>query len=106
MYAVFQLSGFQFSAQEGDTVLVPLQKAAGGEKIDISEVLLIKDGDNTHIGQPFLSEASVEAEVVKHGRHDKIEVGKYKRRTKYRRKTGHRQDYSELKINKIVAPQS
>lgn len=106
MYAVFQLSGFQYSAQEGDTIQVPLQNVAAGNKLEITEVLLVKDGDNANIGRPFVENAKIETEVVGQGKHEKIIVHKYKRRTKYRRTNGHRQDYSELKINRIVAPQS
>ena len=106
MYAVFQMSGFQFSAEEGDTVHVPLQKASGGDKISITEVLLVKDGDKSIAGQPFVADASIEAEVIGHGKGDKIIVHTHKRRTKYRRTTGHRQDYTEIKINRISAPLS
>ncbi|MCK4371803.1 MAG: 50S ribosomal protein L21, partial [candidate division Zixibacteria bacterium] len=67
---------------------------------------LISDGDNSQVGQPFVENAKIEAEVVGRGKADKVIVYKYKRRTKYRRTAGHRQDYSEIKINKIVAPQA
>ncbi len=104
MYAVFQVGGFQYTAEEGVTVQVPLMKAGEGDKFDIEEVMLISDGDNSQVGQPFVENARIEAEVVGHGKGDKIVVYKAKRRTKYRLTTGHRQDYSEIKINKIVVP--
>ncbi len=106
MYAVFQLSGLQFSGEEGDTLHVPLQHVAAGQKIDIKEVLMVKDGDKSAIGRPFVAEASVEAEVVGDGKAEKIEVVKYKKRTKYRRHTGHRQDFTEIRISRISAPLS
>lgn len=106
MYAVFQLSGFQFSAEEGSLVKVPLQNSEAGTKLDINEVLLLKSGDKTMVGTPFVADAKIEAEVVGSGKEDKIKIYKYKRRTKYRRSQGHRQDYTEIQINKIVAPQS
>jgi large subunit ribosomal protein L21 len=106
MYAVFKLSGVQFTAQEGDVIKVPLQKADKGAKLDITDVLLIKDKDNTTVGTPYVPKAKVQAEVLGHGKDDKVLVYKYKRRTKYRRRQGHRQEFSELKIDKIVAPAS
>ncbi|HDL01238.1 MAG TPA: 50S ribosomal protein L21 [candidate division Zixibacteria bacterium] len=102
MYAVFQISGFQYSAQEGEVLQIPLQDAKQGDKIDISEVLLVKNNDDAIVGTPFVENAKVEAEVLGHGKNDKVLIYKYKRRTKYRRRQGHRQDYSEIKINKIV----
>jgi large subunit ribosomal protein L21 len=104
MYAVFQLSGFQFAADEGDVLKVPHQSAEPGETLDINEVLIIRDGDASTVGTPLIVNASVQAEVLGHGKGDKVLIGKYKRRTKYRRTQGHRQDYSEIRVNRIVAP--
>ncbi len=104
MYAVFQISGLQYTAEEGTVLQVPLQHVEKGSKIDINDILLVKDNDDTMIGTPFVAGAKIEAEVVDHGKSDKVLVHKYKRRTKYRRTQGHRQPYSEIKINKIVIP--
>lgn len=106
MYAVFQLSGFQYSAEEGAVIRVPLQDGKDGAKIKIKEVMMIRDGETTHTGTPFVDKATVEAEIMGAGKDDKVTVYKYKRRTKYRLTQGHRQDYTELKINKITAPKS
>jgi large subunit ribosomal protein L21 len=106
MYAVFQLAGFQYSAEEGEVVRVPYQETDQGAKFDINEVLLVKDGDKSLVGNPFVADAKIEAELMGSGRADKVLIYKYKRRTKYRRRQGHRQSYSEIRINKIVAPQS
>ncbi|MEA3296478.1 MAG: 50S ribosomal protein L21 [candidate division Zixibacteria bacterium] len=106
MYAVFQLAGFQYTVEEGTVLKVPSQNMDDGAKLDIKEVLLIKDGDNSHIGNPFVENAKVEAEVVGKGKSDKVLVYKFKRRTKYRRTEGHRQNYSEIKINRILPPQA
>jgi len=105
MYAVFQLSGSQFSVEEGTVIKVPFQDAEKGSKIDITDVLLVKDNDNAMIGSPYVDGAKIEAEVLDSGKSDKVRIYKYKRRTKYRRRQGHRQQYSEIKINKIVVPQ-
>ena len=102
MYAVFNLSGFQFTVTEGETLRVPLQSGNTGDKLDINEVLLIKNNDDAVVGNPYIENAKIEAEVIGHGKDDKVLIYKYKRRTKYRRTQGHRQDYSEIKINKIV----
>ena len=106
MHAVFQLSGYQYSASVGETIRVPRQEAPAGSKLDINEVLLVKDDDHAVVGTPFVETARVEAEVVGSGKTDKVLVYKYKRRTKYRRRQGHRQDYTDLKITRIVAPKS
>jgi large subunit ribosomal protein L21 len=106
MYAVFELSGFQYRAEEGSTLKVPHQAANAGESFDIPNVLLVKDKDTTLIGTPTVEGAKVEAEVLGKAKDDKVLIYKYKRRTKYRRTQGHRQDFAEIKIEKIVAPQS
>ena len=104
MYAVFQLSGFQFNAEEGAVIKVPLQKTEKGKKIKLEEVLMIKGDDKVLVGTPLVEGAKIEAEVLGHGKYDKIIIYKYKRRTKYRKTQGHRQDFSEIKINKIISP--
>ncbi len=105
MYAVFQVSGFQFNAEEGEVLRIPLQKVDKGSKLDFDEVLLLKNDDTTLIGNPLVDGAKIEAEVLEHGKDGKITIYKYKRRTKYRLTQGHRQDFSEIKINKIIAPE-
>lgn len=102
MYAVFQLSGFQYTVEEGEVIKVPLQDAKQGDKFDINEVLLVKNDNEAQVGTPFVENAKIEAEVLGQGKDDKVLIYKYKRRTKYRKSQGHRQDFSEIKINKIV----
>ena len=104
MQAVFQLSGFQFSAEEGEVLRVPRQKIKVGASFEISDVLLVKGKKTTAVGTPTVEGASVQAKLLSNGRADKVTVFKFKRRTKYRRTKGHSQDYSEIKIKKIVAP--
>lgn len=106
MYAVFELSGFQFKVEEGAVVKVPRQNLDEGAKLDIDRVLLISGEGDPIVGAPFVADAKVEAEVISHGKNDRIIIYKYKRRTKYRRTQGHRQDVSEIRINKIVCPAS
>jgi large subunit ribosomal protein L21 len=104
MYAVFQLAGVQFTAEEGTVLKVPSQRVEVGNTIDIDTVLLARDNDHTFVGTPHVDGAKVEAEVLSHGLSDKVRVYKLKRRTKYRRTRGHRQPYSEIRINKITVP--
>ena len=106
MYAIFQMAGFQYRAEEGKVVKVPLNPAGSGSKLEIAEVLLVKGESATHVGTPYVAGASIEAEVVEHGKGEKVLGYKYKRRTKYRRTLGHRQDFTEIKIQKIVSPKS
>ena len=83
MFAVFKFSGFEYSGEEGAVIKVPFQKAETGAKIEITDVMLVKDGDNSVIGTPFVENAKIEAEVVSSGKDDKVKIYKYKRRTKY-----------------------
>ncbi len=101
MYAVFQTGGKQFRAEEGSHLQVPSLDVEPGESITFDEVLLTSDGDAVTIGEPTVSGASVKAHVVDHGRTKKIIVYKKKRRKKYRRKQGHRQKYTEIRIDEI-----
>ena len=104
MYAIFQLSGFQYTGEEGSVIRVPRQDVEKGDSIDIDEVLLVKADGDPLVGTPFVADATIQAEVIDHGKDDKVLVHKYKRRTKYRLTRGHRQDYSDIRINKISAP--
>ena len=104
MYAIFQLSGFQYTGEEGSVIRVPRQSVEKGSSFDIGEVLLVKGEGDPLVGTPFVAEASIQAEIVDHGKDDKVLIHKYKRRTKYRLTRGHRQDYSDIRINKITAP--
>ncbi|HWR83547.1 MAG TPA: 50S ribosomal protein L21 [Candidatus Deferrimicrobium sp.] len=106
MYAIFRISGFQFSGEEGSVVKVPLQTVGQGNKLDITDVLLIKQGETAIVGNPTVAGARIEADVLDSGRGDKIKIYKYKKRTKSRRRQGHRQGYTEIRISKIVAPQT
>lgn len=104
MNAVFQLSGFQFTATEGDVLTVPRQKSPVGETFDITDVLLVKGKDATLVGTPVVDGAKIQAEILGHSKAEKVTVFKKRRRTKYRRTRGHRQEQTEIKITKIVAP--
>ena len=104
MFAVFESGGLQFRAEEGIELKVPHLTATPGDTISIDKVLLIDDGKNSLVGTPFLESAMIEAEVVSEGMAEKVDVYKFKRRTKYRKLRGHRQKYTQLKIKKITLP--
>ena len=103
MYAVIQTGGKQYRVAEGETLRVEKLSANTGEKISFSPLLFADDGGNVQIGQPNVSGIKVEAEVLGQGLGDKILIYKYKRRKSYRRKTGHRQPFTALKIVSIKA---
>ena len=94
-YAIIKTGGKQFSVEAGQTLRVPTLDKKEGDKIDV-DALLVADGKDVKLGS-----ATVKATVVGHGRADKIIVFKKKRRKTYRRTKGHRQDYTEIKIDKI-----
>jgi large subunit ribosomal protein L21 len=102
MYAIFRASGKQFRAEKGKTIRLPLLDAEAGAKITFDEVLLSSDGETIRAGTPLVAGAKVEAEVVGVGKEPKIYVFKFKRRKNYRRKTGHRQKYTEVRITDVT----
>ena len=101
MYAIFRALGHQFKAQKGDTLRLPLMEAEPGTEVTFGEVLLTSDGTTVRAGTPLVKNASVVAEVVGNGKADKIYVFKFKRRKNYRRKTGHRQKFTEVRITDV-----
>ncbi|MGA9996542.1 MAG: 50S ribosomal protein L21 [Pyrinomonadaceae bacterium] len=98
-YAIIRSGGKQFRVEEGKTVRVPLLDKQAGESVDLD--VLVLGGDETKIGAPLVEGAHVAATVVDHGRDAKVIVFKKKRRKQYKRKQGHRQDYTTLKIDSI-----
>jgi large subunit ribosomal protein L21 len=101
MYAIFRALGKQFKAEKGKTIKVPRMEAEPGSKVTFSEVLLTSDGDTVKAGAPLVKGAMVEAEVVGETKGEKIYVFKFKRRKNYRRKTGHRAKFTELRITDV-----
>lgn len=102
MYAVIKTGGKQYRVAEGQKLRVEKLAGNAGDKVTFSEVLLV-GGDAPKIGRPLVSGASVAAEITAQDRGKKIVVFKFKRRKNYRRKNGHRQPYTELKITGITA---
>lgn len=102
-YAIFKHGGRQFRAEKGQTLRVPKLSGEPGAKVTFEDVVLASDGKRAKVGQPVVKGARVVAEIVGHGRGEKITVFKFKRRKNYRRKTGHRQDYTEIAIKDVKA---
>jgi large subunit ribosomal protein L21 len=100
-YAIFTSGGHQFRAEAGVTIKVPLLEAEPGSKVTFDNVLLTSDGTHVNAGQPTVRGAKVTAEVVRHGKDKKIKIFRFARRTGYRRHAGHRQDFTEVKIQDV-----
>ncbi|MDD9943984.1 MAG: 50S ribosomal protein L21 [Myxococcales bacterium] len=102
MYAVIKTGGKQYRVSEGDRVRVEKLPGAVGDTLEFDEVLML-GGDTVAIGAPYVGGAKVSAQIVGQGRGKKVIVFKIKRRKSYRRKAGHRQAYTELKVTGISA---
>lgn len=102
MYAVIQSGGKQHRVVIGETLKVELLKAETGSTLTFDDVLMVVNGDSIQIGAPVVAGATVTAEVLGHGRHDKIRIVKMRRRKHYRKQQGHRQWFTELKITGIA----
>jgi large subunit ribosomal protein L21 len=100
VYAIIRTGGKQFRVEEGATVRVPSIGKDAGETVEF-ETLVLGGGDETKIGSPAVEGARVTGTVVSHGRGEKIIVFKKKRRKQYKRKQGHRQGYTAVKIDSI-----
>lgn len=104
MYAVIQTGGKQYRVEPGQTVVVEQLAGDTGDAVEFPEVLLVSDEDKVAVGRPTVDGAKVTGQIVEHGRDDKVIVYKFQRRKNYRRKYGHRQAYTAVKINEVVAP--
>jgi large subunit ribosomal protein L21 len=103
MFAVVTIAGTQEKVSEGDVLQVPHLEAKAGETVTFGDVLLVVKGEDVSIGSPTVAGASVEAKVLEHGRSEKVRVVKFKRRKRYSRTKGHRQEYTEVEVTKITA---
>lgn len=101
MYAVIKTGGKQYRVSEGDTLRVEKLAGAAGESVSFEEVLLV-GGDTTKVGKPTLAGASVKAQILGQEKGEKLIVFKARRRKNSRRKNGHRQNYTAIKITNIV----
>jgi large subunit ribosomal protein L21 len=103
MYAVVKTGGKQYKVAPGEKLKVEQIPADVGAEVILDQVLLIGEGDSVRLGQPVVAGATVKATVVAHGRHAKVKIFKMRRRKHYQKHQGHRQNYTELRIETIVA---
>jgi large subunit ribosomal protein L21 len=106
MYAVIRTGGKQYRVAQGETVRVEKLPVSAGDKLSFESLLFSDDAGRVLVGNPMVSGIKVEAEVVEQGRGQKIILFKYKRRKSYRRKNGHRQPYTALRITAIGGQKS
>ena len=98
MYAIIESCGRQYKVSEGDVVFFEKLDVEEGKKITFDNVVLVSDDKKVEVGAPYVKGVKVEGKVVAHGKHKKIIVYKYKAKKNYRRKQGHRQPFTALKI--------
>ena len=102
MYAVIKTGGKQYRVAADETIEIERLKGEAGDAIEFAEVLMVADGESVSVGAPLVSGASVAAEIVSHTRGPKLIVFKKRRRKHYRRRNGHRQDLTEVRITEIL----
>ena len=102
MYAVVKTGGKQYKVSAGEKLKVEQIPADVGAEVVLDQVLMVGEGDNVRVGQPTVAGATVKATVVAHGRGEKIRIFKMRRRKHYQKHQGHRQNYTELRIEAIV----
>ena len=103
MYAVIKTGGKQYRVTNGLKLKVEQIPADVGAEVTLDQVLMACEGESVKIGAPFLAGATVKATVISHGRHDKVKIFKMRRRKHYQKHQGHRQNYTELRIDAIAA---
>ncbi len=103
MYAVIKTGGKQYRVNQGETLKIETVAGDVGGAIVLDQVLMVGNGDKVSVGKPLLSGASVKATIVSHGRHDKVSIFKMRRRKHYQKHQGHRQNYTEIRIDGISA---
>jgi len=103
MYAIIATGGKQYTVNEGDVIKIEKLDVNEGDTVTFDQVLFVNNGDKSSVGNPTVSGATVSASVVENGRAKKVIVYKYKRKSGYHKKNGHRQAYTQVKIEKINA---
>jgi len=103
MYAVIRVAGFQYRVEKDQVLQVPTLSAEAGSSVTVGDVLLVQDGSDIKVGRPTVEGATVSLEVLNHSRSPKLVAGKFKRRRKYRRRWGHRQGFTEVRVADIQA---
>lgn len=102
MYAILETGGKQFRVQEGDVLKVEKLDGNVGDTIELDKVLLVRSEEDVKVGKPYVEGAKVLGEIVAQDRHKKVTVFRFLRRKDFKRKKGHRQHFTQLKISQIV----
>ncbi len=102
MYAIIRTGGKQYRVKAGEQVRVEGLEGDVGASVSFGEVLLVGEGDSVKLGAPLVPGAAVKATIVSHGRGEKIKIFKMRRRKHYQKTQGHRQDYTEVRIDEIT----
>jgi len=102
MFAVIRTGGKQYRVRAGDSVRVESLPEEVGASLTLSEVLAVGDGAQLRVGTPLVDGARVQATVVAHGRHDKVRIFKMRRRKHFQKHAGHRQNFTEIRIDSIA----
>lgn len=102
MFAIIETGGKQYKVKEGDEVFIEKMDAEAGQTVKFDKVIAVVDGENMKFGTPTVNNAQVNASVIKNGKSKKILVFKYNAKKNYRRRQGHRQPYTKVKIESIV----
>jgi large subunit ribosomal protein L21 len=103
MYAIVSINGIQTRVAPDEVLAVPRLQGEPGDTLTFDQVLLVSDGDRITVGQPYLKGASLTAEVVEHLRGPKLKIFKFKRRREYRRRKGHRDELTRIRVSAIKA---
>jgi large subunit ribosomal protein L21 len=103
MYAVIQTGGKQYRVVEGETLKIETVAGDVGGALVLDKVLMVGNGDKISVGKPLLSGATVKATIIANGRHDKVTIFKMRRRKHYQKHQGHRQNFTEIRIDGISA---
>lgn len=103
MYAVIKAGGKQYRVTEGETLKIETVAGDVGSAIVLDKVLMVGNGDKVTVGKPLLAGATVAATIVANGRHDKVKIFKMRRRKHYQKHQGHRQNFTEIRIDGIKA---
>ncbi len=103
MYAVIECGGKQHRVTEGDTLKLEKLDVETGQSVDFQRILAVGEGADLKVGSPYVAGSKVTAEVLEHGRHDKVKIIKFRRRKHHMKRAGHRQWYTQVKITGISA---
>lgn len=102
MYAIIETGGKQYKVEEGDTILIEKIEGNDGDLVRFDRILLVSNNEELKVGKPLVEGAAVEGTIVEQGKNKKVVIFKYKAKKDYRKKQGHRQPYTKVKVEKII----